>query len=202
MFKTFVNMFQETSPEALEKIELYYSLLVKWSKSLNLVQKETLRPEMFEMRHLIDCWQLIPHLKREQTILDVGSGAGLPGILLSIAGFPVDLVEQDMNKVAFLKNCKVLLNLNCRILPVDIYLLSDKYSQMTSRAFSQLNTLLQIQWNVSRETKGIFLKGVSYEKEIEEARLHWDFDFAVKNSLSADQGKIVIIHELKKKCFT
>jgi 16S rRNA (guanine527-N7)-methyltransferase len=199
MFEAFVNTFPNTSVETLLKIETYYSLLVKWNKSLNLVQKDTLTREIFEKRHLIDCWQLISYLHKERRVLDVGSGAGLPGILLSIAGFDVDLAEQDMNKVSFLKNCKSLLRLNCTILPIDIFSVNQTYNQMTSRAFLQMDVLLQIQSIVSRETKGAFLKGANYSAELEGARKIWNFDATINDSLSSREGKIVIISNLSKK---
>lgn len=199
MFEIFVNTFPNTSEETLSKITRYYALLVKWNKSLNLVQKDTLAPEIFEIRHLIDCWQLILYLDRSSTILDVGSGAGLPGILLSIAGFKVDLVEQDMNKVSFLKNCKSSLNLDCTILPADVFLLSQTYSQMASRAFSKIDILLQIQSIVSRETKGVFLKGSNYLGELESAKEKWKFRVDTHKSFSSDDGRIVVISGLTKR---
>lgn len=199
MFETFVNTFPNTSEEILSKIEMYYLLLVKWNKSLNLVQKDTLIREVFEKRHLIDCWQLVLHLDKAHTVLDVGSGAGLPGVLLAIAGFDVDLVEQDMSKVSFLKNCKSILDLNCNILPMDVFLLSRPYQQMTSRAFSQMEVLLKIQSIVSRETKGVFLKGANHMNEIEDAKRIWNFDVVLNDSLSSKDGKILTISNLSRR---
>ena len=198
MFKNFVNIFPETSTDTLKKIALYYELLLKWNRSHNLVQHETLKPELFETRHLIDCWQLVPYFDTTKVILDIGAGAGLPGILLAIAGFDVHLVEIDMNKVSFLKNCKALLELNCHILSTDIYTIDAKYEQVTSRAFSKLSTLLDIQLNVSRETKGVFLKGESWESEVELARAEWLFDCAAYDSRSSANGKIIAITNLRR----
>lgn len=196
MFNTFVNTFPGTSQDTLLKIEKYYAFLVKWNRALNLVQKDTLSPELFERRHLIDCWQLISHLDVNQPVLDVGSGAGLPGILLSIAGFKADLAEQDMNKVSFLKNCKNHLELDCTILPIDVFSLNTNYTQVTARAFSQMDVLLKIQSTVSRETIGVFLKGSNHLAELEKAREKWNFDVTIQNSISSDEGKIVIISKL------
>ncbi len=199
MFNVFVNTFPGVSKDALLKIEKYYMLLVKWNKALNLVQKDTLSPELFESRHLIDCWQLVSHLDKEFPVLDVGSGAGLPGILLSIAGFKVDLVEQDMNKASFLKNCKNHLELDCAILPIDVFSLNVGYTQMTARAFSQIDVLLKIQSIVSRETIGVFLKGGNHLAEVERARNKWNFDVSIQSSLSSGEGKVVIISNLSSK---
>lgn len=199
MFETFVNVFPETSVDTLAKIEAYYQLLLKWNKALNLVQKDTIARDVFEHRHLIDCWQLTLYLDRTQRVLDVGSGAGLPGILLAIAGYSVDLVELDTNKSSFLKNCKTLIGLDCSVLTVDVYSIKQPYSQVTSRAFSQLSKLLEIQSNVSRETKGVFLKGSSVDEEITDAGKFWSFNLEVKKSLSASEGNIVIVENLVSK---
>lgn len=199
MFSAFVNTFPITPQDTLLQIEKYYHFLVKWNKSLNLVQRNTLVPEVFEMRHLIDCWQLTMYLDKNLPVLDIGSGAGLPGILLSIAGFDVHLVEQDMNKASFLKNCKSHLALDCQILPVDIFSLDAKYTQLTSRAFSQLEVLLEIQSNVSRETKGVFLKGGNFEAEMECCKKKWLYDVVLHNSHSSEEGKVVVISNLRDK---
>jgi 16S rRNA (guanine527-N7)-methyltransferase len=204
MFKTFVNKFPNVSNDVLNQLEAYYSLLVKWNVAHNLVQRETISREQFEVRHLIDCWQLVSCFSKDKPILDIGSGAGLPGILLAIAGFDVHLAEIDQNKASFLKNCKVALNLNCTILNDDIHTCATQYDQVTSRAFSSLNKLLAIQWNVSRETFGVYLKGRSVDQEISEARKNWDFEIQIKDSVTANESKIVIISMLRKSadCFT
>lgn len=198
MFETFVNIFPETSRETISKVVQYYDLLLKWNKSLNLVQKNTLEKDVFESRHLIDCWQLTRYLDKANPVLDIGSGAGLPGILLSIAGFTVHLVELDASKSSFLKNCKAHLNLNCSILTVDVYSIGEPYTQVTSRAFSQLSSLLEVQSNVSRETKGVFLKGSLYEEEVRQAQQKWSFDLQVMQSLSSSEGKVLIASNVSK----
>ena len=204
MFKTFVNTFPSVTPATYDKIEKFYTLLVKWNKSHNLVQGSTLSPAQFEMRHLIDCWQLESFFSKEFPILDIGSGAGLPGILLSIAGFDVHLVEIDKNKAAFLKNCKALLGLNCQIQSLDAYSIHEKYSQVSSRAFSNLNDLLSIQNHVSRETKGVYLKGANYLLEVEIAKKTWQFDLEVTQSLTSIDGHILTVSNLRpiEHCFT
>jgi 16S rRNA (guanine527-N7)-methyltransferase len=198
MFNMFVNTFPETSQETLVKIKDYYDLLVKWNRSLNLVQRKTLAPEIFVNRHLIDCWQLTLYLDKKLQVLDVGSGAGLPGILLAIAGFDVHLVEQDLSKASFLKNCKSNLNLSCEVLPLDVFSLNQNYPQLTSRAFSQLDVLLEIQSNVSRETKGVFLKGENYLSEIADAKRKWAFNISSHNSISSEEGHVIEIYNLKR----
>jgi 16S rRNA (guanine527-N7)-methyltransferase len=132
-------------------------------------------------------------------VLDVGSGAGLPGILLSIAGFDVDLAERDNNKAAFLKNCKAHLGLSCRILCEDVYTINHSYDQITSRAFAPLKDLLSIQQNVSRETCGYYLKGESYQGEVESARILFGFDLSIITSVSSLASRVVIVSNVSRE---
>jgi 16S rRNA (guanine527-N7)-methyltransferase len=199
MFERFVKTFPDVNASQLQMIKLYYELLVKWNKSHNLVQKNTLSHDSYEMRHLIDCWQLTKYLNKSLPILDVGSGAGLPGILLAIAGFSIDLVEIDHNKASFLKNCKTQLGLSCSILCDDVNRMTNFYPQITSRAFASLSALAHIQSNVSRETIGHYLKGKNYKNEISEARQHFNFTLKLHDSLSSDIGKIVIIKNVSRE---
>jgi len=196
MFKTFVNTFPDASTEMHEKTILYYEILKKWNQSHNLVQRNTLTPSEFEKRHLIDCWQITSQFPKDQPILDIGSGAGLPGILLAIAGRDVHLCEIDHHKLSFLKVCITHLGLKCTTRQIDAHLITDKYTHVSSRAFSKLSNLLKVQWNVSRETKGVYLKGANYQSELDEAARIWDFEAKLINSLSSNEGRILIISRL------
>ena len=81
----------------------YIELLNNWNKRINLVQADTLRD--VKTRHIDDSLQLAPYLPKNGTIFDIGSGAGLPGIILAIAGFDnIVLIEKDIKKSVFLKN--------------------------------------------------------------------------------------------------
>ncbi|MDP5012640.1 MAG: hypothetical protein NWQ29_02925, partial [Alphaproteobacteria bacterium] len=73
------------------------------------------------------------------------------------------------------------------------------YQQMTSRAFSQMEVLLKIQSIVSRETKGVFLKGANHMNEIEDAKRIWNFDVVLNDSLSSKDGKILTISNLSRR---
>ena len=198
MINLFVKQFPLINQDTLNQIKDYYSYLQKWNHSHNLVQKNTLDPLVFEQRHLIDCWQLVELLNRDLPIVDIGSGAGLPGILLSIAGFTVELIERDLNKVAFLKMCAVHLGLNYTVNPNNAYNLNVPCRQTTSRAFSSLNDLLTIQYNAGTNATGFYLKGVTIQGEIEVAYQNWLFNYELKDSYSSPEGKIIIVRNLKK----
>lgn len=89
------------SRETLARLETYAGLLAKWQKAINLVSPATL-PDLW-LRHFLDSAQLLPLAPPDAKVwLDVGSGAGFPGLILAILGAPlVHLVESDQRKVAF-----------------------------------------------------------------------------------------------------
>ncbi len=137
------------SRETLARLELYAALLEKWSGAINLVSRDSL-PELWR-RHMLDSAQLLallppPPRGRPRTILDLGSGAGFPGLVLAILGAgDVHLVEADTKKIAFLREAahitqtEVKLH-NCRIedlapIPVDV---------LTARALAPLPRLLDL----------------------------------------------------------
>ena len=95
------------SRETLSQLITYHDLLIKWQKRLNLISPKTI-DNIWE-RHILDCAQLYSFLpNRPCCILDVGSGSGLPGIIVSIlTSQNVHLVESDQRKCAFLKNSNI-----------------------------------------------------------------------------------------------
>jgi 16S rRNA (guanine527-N7)-methyltransferase len=202
MFNLFCKIFPDVSRETLNKICEFYALFIKWNMSHKLMQSRNLQIETFERRHLIDCWQIVNLISQSEKILDIGSGGGFPGILLAIAERNVTLCETDKNKVAFLSYCRSVLNLQCDIENKNAFQVEEEYDALTSRAFTSLDGLLQVAWNVSRETKifkGLFLKGKNVFAEIEEAKTKWNFDFRFQKSVSSAEGCILTIKGVEKR---
>ncbi len=199
MFNSFCKAFPNVSRETIDKIQVYMHLLRKWNQTHNLLQREALVVDEFERRHLIDCWQLTDCIPKDASILDIGSGNGLPGILLSLAGYNVEMTEKDQKKVSFLKYCVSELELTAVINCVDVYRYKSVHSILTSRAFSSLENLMSIQENVSRETIGYFLKGQNVNQEIEEAKLKWSFNVKCHPSLSSKDGVILVVSDVVRK---
>lgn len=177
--------------------------LIKWNKSINLIQKNT-EKELLE-RHILDSLELKPYLNYEtDRILDIGTGAGFPGLVLAIDGAQqVELIEPNNKKATFLNHIK-----NLYKLPVKIHqsrwqdLTTREISVVTSRAFAKLTDLLSIINFVSREThktKGLFLKGEKIQDEIQEARQVWSFDIEIFQNSLHNNGCIVQISGVKKK---
>ncbi|WP_135081273.1 16S rRNA (guanine(527)-N(7))-methyltransferase RsmG [Terasakiella sp. SH-1] len=190
------------SRETLDKLQAYGDLLVKWQAKINLVSNSTL--DDLWTRHLLDSAQVYPYLPQNcKTLVDIGCGAGFPGLVLAIMGVPdVHLVDSDMRKMAFVREAARVTETavtihNCRIDDVKEAEFADV---VTSRALATLDKLLGFS-SVLRKEGGscIFLKGKKADEEIMEAQKNWDFDYVSKGSLSDPQGQILIIERMTRK---
>ena len=185
-----------------ELIRQYVEHLIKWNKYINLVQYDTLN-DVYE-RHIADCMQINKFLTKDDYIIDVGSGAGLPGIILSILGYKnVTLCEKNYKKCIFLHDMKATLKLGYTIFNGDIfeYQIPEqklRNAVLVSRAFGSLEKLLGIMehLNVSR---GTFHKGRTYKNEIAEASQKYEFECKVAPSKTASDGVILNVSEVRRK---
>ncbi len=157
-----------------EAISLYISELLKWNKSINLTAITTV-DEIYE-KHIIDCLNVIPHLKEISSIIDVGSGAGLPGILIALVCPQIKVlsVESVGKKANFQKNIKRKLNLK----NLEIYsgrvenIQSEKktrYDMAICRAFSSLENFINLAEPLVSK-KLIAMKGPEGQKELEDIK--------------------------------
>ena len=196
--KTLKEKIPHVSRETIEKIESFKCLYEKWGKSINLSSSYDMTN--FLDRHILDSIQLSNLISMEEDCLDIGSGGGFPGIVLSILGQKMTLCEINSKKISFLEESRRRLGLNFKIINESAYKISTPYSFVVSRAFSSLTNLLEIQKNVSRETTvGVFPKGKSYEIEIEEAKKKWNFDIKLLDSAVHEMSKIIIVSNVRLK---
>lgn len=151
-----------------EKLKIYEELLLKWSNSLNLVAKSTL--EDIHSRHFEDSLQLIPFLSPEDKILDLGSGAGFPGMVLAICGYNVTLVDSDQKKCVFLENVSRETNTEVAIVcsRIESYMPTKTFDIISARGVASLSKLITLSERfVQKEyTKGLFLKGENVDLEL------------------------------------
>lgn len=190
------------SRETLDKLQVYGDLLVKWQAKINLVSNNTL--DDLWNRHLLDSAQVYPLLPQScKTLVDIGCGAGFPGMVLAIMGVPdVHMVDSDARKMAFVREVAratetpVTIH-NCRIEAVKEIEFADV---VTSRALATLEKLLGFS-EVLRKPEGtcIFLKGRKAQEELEEAQKSWDFDCHSQGSLTDKEGRILIIERMTRK---
>ena len=161
------------SRETIEKLEHYASLVVKWQKSVNLVANSTI-PDLWT-RHIWDSAQLAPLVTAQKTanaplrILDIGSGAGFPGLVLSIlTDAEVHLVESDQKKCIFMNNVIRECGLTARIHNVRLETLDDQKADIvTARALASMDKLMALLDGQLRPgLRCLFLKGRQVQDEI------------------------------------
>ena len=187
------------SRETYEKLELYVELLKNKNDDLNLIGRGTL-DNIWE-RHIIDSIQLTKHLKPGDEILDFGTGAGLPGLVLAILGYEITLVESIAKKCNFQTEVKEKLGLSCKILNERIENIHVKPNLIvTARAVAPLKKLFSISSkHIVKSQKTLFLKGKNYKKEIYAAEKMWNFKYKSFKSITSDESVILEISELKWK---
>jgi len=178
----------------LNKLTEYKKILLKENEKINLIGKSTIID--LDERHFLDCIQIVKYLpQREKTVMDIGTGAGLPGIILSIIGFKnLHLVEKSPKKSLFLENCKLRLGLNYHVHNKSITEISDlNVDCITARAFASIEKIISMTKNIiNKKTKFILLKGRSYLielKTINPQKYIWE----THSSITSSESKIIIM---------
>lgn len=185
------------------KLELYHALLLKWQKALNLVSPKTL-DEVWN-RHFIDSAQLAALLEGESgTLVDVGSGAGFPGLVLAMMRPDLDvcLVESDERKCEFLRTVSRETQSRIAIRNTRIELLGDELVPdiVTARALADVKTLLDYSagWAVKNPAlRCLFLKGRKGAEELSQARAFYKFSTLEVPSKTDPEGVILDIRDIQ-----
>lgn len=187
------------SHEARRMLERYAALLIEWNEKFNLVAASTL-PHLWR-RHMLDSAQLYPLLPEgTRRVVDLGSGAGFPALVLSILGVQeVHVIESVGKKANFLRVVTEELGLNVRIHHARIESVRDVVADVvTARAVTALPTLLSLAKPfIGRHSCCLFLKGEKADAELTEAAKYWTFRCDKTPSLSDPSGVILKINELK-----
>ncbi|MBT3901400.1 MAG: 16S rRNA (guanine(527)-N(7))-methyltransferase RsmG [Pelagibacteraceae bacterium] len=201
MNKEDVILYFNLSKNQVEKIEFFISQIINYNKHTNLVGKSTI--ENIWERHVLDCLQLSKHINEKKLkIFDIGTGAGLPGVLLSIIGYKnVLMVDSVKKKTDFIKGVVKELTLSARVQNKRIEKVKRvKQDIIVSRALAPLSKLLTYALlHSEKNTTLLFLKGRSVNNEIEIAMKNFDFDFKKFESVSSGDGCILQINNFIKK---
>lgn len=186
-------------PEAQARLERFVALLLRWNTRVNLIAAGD-APAIWQ-RHVADSVQLLPHIPPAvDRAIDLGSGAGFPGLVLAIAGnIPFALIEADQQKAAFLRTAAqetaapVTVHA-CRIEAADIA----PAPLVTARALAPLPRLLSYAARfVSEAGICLFLKGRGVDTELAEAHRVWAFASERIPTHSAQGGIILRISRLR-----
>lgn len=191
----------DVSRETIEKLEAYAALLVRWNKKINLVSPKTL--DELWTRHFLDSAQLAEILPLERRWVDLGSGAGFPGLVLALLAPPAAefiLVESDQRKATFLRTV-------ARELGVAVTIRADRIEALpgleadvlTSRALAPLTVLLgYAEQHLKPGGKALFPKGATAETEIAEALENWRFCCKKHASRTDASSTILCIGDIER----
>ena len=193
------------SRETYEKLCVFEKILIKWQNSINLISRSTIKS--IWVRHFLDSAQLYTFVRNvEGNIIDFGTGAGFPGMVLAIMGKKnIHLVESDHKKCVFLKEIAMLTETditihNCRIEDLSFI----NVDLITCRALASLSKLIDYVEIFTNKSLGekhelpklLFLKGKSYYSEIVELNKNKKISLEIYPSITDKNGKILYINKV------
>ena len=200
------------SRETTERLDRFIALLLEWQSRMNLVAKSTL-PHVWT-RHVADSAQLLRLAPEAETWVDLGSGAGFPGIVVACAmadqpGARIHLVESTGKKCAFLREVIVQLGIPAVVHGERVEEFTKTFTAqadvVTARALAPLDRLLALATPLLKTGNlGLFPKGQDVAAELTEASKYWNIEATVEPSVTSPQGRILVVHkaELRKPART
>jgi 16S rRNA (guanine527-N7)-methyltransferase len=199
----FIKKFN-VSRETIEKLNKYKDFLLSINKLLNLIGKTT-ENQIFT-RHFVDSAQIYDLIEDKSEIIDLGSGAGFPGVVLKILmdnnkiSGNITLIEKSPKKCKFLQDLSVKLGLTLKIVNLKIENFKfNKISTVVSRAFKKtVDTIDMLLKNNDKIRNIILIKGKTYQQEIEEAKKKYTFDVEKFRSITSDESYILKISNIKR----
>ncbi len=198
---------RNVSRETLEELNAYSFSILKKNKEINLISSTT--EKSINTRHILDSAQIIDFIDKNNIKIctDLGSGAGLPGIVLAILmkpkkpEFKVIFYEKSHHKSNFLKEISKKFKLNTEVKQKNIFEQKNLQTDIIiSRAFKPLPVIFEIALNNFKEFKYIILfLGKSGNEVLKDASKKWKFEYEEKKSLTNDESLVVKIFNLQKK---
>ena len=207
IIKTHKFSKSNVSRETFGELEAYKNSIISKNKSINLISKST--EKSIKTRHIIDSAQTIDFIDKNdiKVCTDIGSGPGLPGIVLGILMkpkkplFKLVFYEKSYHKSNFLKEMSKKFNLNSEIHHQNIFDVKNLQTDVIiSRAFKPLPIIFQIAKTNFKHFKYIILfLGRSGKKILDNSLRTWKFDYEEKKSVTSKESMIVKISNLRKK---
>jgi len=196
------------SRETFSDFENYISLILEKNKKINIIGQNTASKNTVIERHIIDSAQIYDFVDLNcNTITDLGSGAGFPGIVVAIIlknmknKMNVHLYEKSYHKSHFLKEISEKLNLNTKVFQKNIFEIKNlKTGTIMSRAFKPMPVVLDLVYeNFSKYKNLIFFMGKSGKKVFENTKKKWNLDYMEKKSLTSENSFLINIKKIEKK---
>jgi 16S rRNA (guanine527-N7)-methyltransferase len=195
------------SRETAMRLDRLVALLLQWQRKTNLIAQSTI-PQLWT-RHVADSLQLLALAPDARIWIDLGSGAGFPGLVLACAladkpGSMVHLIESNAKKAAFLREA---IRLTGAAALVEAVRIEDivrnqglKADVVTARALAPLDRLLQLAYPwIERGAQGLFLKGQDVEAELTQASKYWTITASLVASITSLDSRIVVVRSLERR---
>ncbi len=199
------------SRETQQRLTDFHDLLIQWQARINLIASSTV--DQIWQRHILDSLQIYGAMDDAEIVVDIGSGAGFPGLVIAImmaekgAG-RIYLVESNGKKCAFMN--AVIRKTDLRAAGVHVEVVNDRIENalpqlplpdvVTARALAPLNDLLTLTKDfLSSGSVGVFPKGRGHGEEIKHAQQHWEFDIGQSDSQLEDASVILKISALRAR---
>lgn len=193
---------RSVSRETVEQVQRYAALLEDEAQRQNLVSRATI--DSLWVRHIFDSAQLVRfEPARGASWLDIGSGAGLPGIIVALlVEGPVTLVEPRRLRAEFLARAVAELSLADRVsvFPGKVERTAGSYDVITARAVASVDKLLELSTHLStRKTLWVLPKGRSAESELADARRSWHCDAEIVPSRTDPESRILLLRNVRAR---
>ncbi len=196
------------SRETFSDFENYISMILEKNKKINIISQNTASKKTIIDRHIIDSAQIIDFVDlNSNTTTDLGSGGGLPGIIVAIIlknmknNMNVHLYEKSYHKSNFLKEVSKKLKLKTKVFQKNIFEVKNlETGTIMSRAFKPMPVVLNLVYeNFSKYKNLIFFMGKSGKKVFENSKRNWELEYTEKKSLTNKDSFLINIKEIKKR---
>ena len=201
------SRFTRVSRETIISLKKYEDILTKDNKTMNLIGNSTIND--IWIRHFLDSAQVIDFIdKNQKTLIDVGSGAGFPGLVIAILAkdkkipLKIKLIEKSSKKAKFLKKLIDEFQLDTEVINKNIFEYTKKLSAevFVARAFKPLKIFLPLIHNKVENWKKILVfLGKTGKNELLQASKSWDIEYKQRMSVTSSDSIVVQINKLKKK---
>jgi 16S rRNA (guanine527-N7)-methyltransferase len=195
------------SRESLAGLQAYADLLLKWQAQINLIGPATVASLWW--RHIADGLQLLAVMDatgpRQAVVVDLGSGGGVPGLVLAIARpqFKVHLVESNNKKAAFLREAARVSGISAQIHCVRIEQFTAGIAHspdwVTARALAPMPKLLELAFPLLKTGRGLFHKGQDVDVELTQATKYWNMEHRKHESQIDSVSSLVEISQLRRR---
>ena len=196
----------QVSRETIDSLNIYEDLLLENNKKLNLIGKST--ENIIKTRHILDSAQVIDFIDKNCKICaDLGTGAGFPGIVLSLMfrekNYPIrtDLYEKSPKKCQFLSRVVKKLDLNALVLEKNVFEQKNlEAGTIVARAFKPIQSIFEIVTKNFKNFKNIILfLGKNGKQTLLDASKVWEFEYKERKSVTSDDSLILNIKKIRKK---